>query len=98
MGRLQRHGWTAIAAIALLASTGCSTQGKKVSGGGGMADVLMYDVLGRQRSPTYYYEVLRDSHDSERFCYRCTDDPFLIDKSIDAAQKLGDANALAARE
>ncbi len=93
----ERRALIAIVAVVLAVAPGCSSQAKKVSGGGGITDVLMYDVLGRQRSPTYYHEVLRDSHDRDRFCYRCTEDPFLIDKSIDAAQKLGDAQFARAR-
>ncbi|MDJ0973591.1 MAG: HEAT repeat domain-containing protein [Planctomycetota bacterium] len=73
-----------------LVLAGCSDAQKKLSDGG-PADILLYQVLGQERPTSYYYELVRDSHDAERFCYRCTDDPYLVDKSINAVTKLGDA-------
>ncbi len=76
--------------LGLITLGGCSDAQKKLSDGS-PADVLLYDVLGQERPTSYYYEIVRDSHDPERFCYRCTEDPYLVDKSIDAVTKLGDA-------
>jgi hypothetical protein len=78
-------------AVAVLALAGCSNRQKKLSTGGGPMDALFYDVLGQRRSPTYYYTYVRDSHEVESFCYRCGDDPYVVDKNVDAIQALGDA-------
>ena len=70
---------------------GCSSQQKKLSSGG-MMDQLMYGILKQDRNPSYYYTLVRDSHDQEQFEYRPSSDPFLVDKNVDAVQKLGQAN------
>lgn len=77
--------------VAFLGGAGCS-QSRKLSEGGPV-DTLMYGVLGHERDPRYYYEKLRDSHDAESdaFRYRVTDDPYLVDKSVDATERLGRA-------
>lgn len=71
----------------------CSTRVRKLSNGNA-ADVLFHDILGQDRNADYYYSLLRDSHDasSEEFRYRKADDPFLVDKNVDAAEKLGSAS------
>lgn len=68
---------------------GCASSKKLADGG--PVDALVYGVLGQDRDPRYYYEKLRDSHDatSETFAYRLTDDTYLVDKSVDAAGRLG---------
>ena len=76
--------------LGLLFAPGCSNQQKKLSGGT-PADILLYDVLGQERSTSYYYDILSRSHEDEDFRYRVTEDPYLIDKSVDAAQRLGSA-------
>jgi hypothetical protein len=85
-----RWAWVAGAAALLLVAPGCSARQKKLSTGGGMIDSVFYDVLGGKRDPSYYYGVVRDSHDPESFCYRCGDDVYLVDKTIDGIQHLGD--------
>ena len=81
--------------VLLVAGTlaGCSTRVRKLSNGNA-ADVLFHDILGQSRNPDYYYSLLRDSHDqqSENFEYRSAEDKFLVDKNVDAAEKLGSAN------
>jgi hypothetical protein len=73
------------------ALSGCSSDFKKLSSGGSAADVLMYDILGADRGAQYYYDLVRDSHDEQDFCYECGTDPYLVDKNIDAIHRLGDA-------
>ncbi len=79
--------------LLLLAGPGCSSRYKKLSQGGSMTDVLFYDVLGRDRSPEQYYDFVRKSHREKDFCYECASgDPFLVDKNIDALERLGHAD------
>jgi hypothetical protein len=87
-------GW--ILAGLLLASLalgpGCSSRQKKLSQGGSMTDILFYDLMGRDRTPNYYYELVRNSHREKDFCYECSaGDPYLVDKNIDAVERLGRA-------
>lgn len=96
MGRRRGEYWNGAAAMLALLGVvgclaGCSSSQKKLSSGGSVTDVLVYDILKKDRNPDYYYELVRDSHDKEKFCYRCSDDIFLVDKSVDAVQKLGGA-------
>jgi hypothetical protein len=92
-GRASRPGAVGLAAAlaVLVAGPGCSASYKKLSSGGSAADVLVYDVFGADRDPSYYYSLVKRSHDEEDFCYRCGADPYLVDKNIDAIQRLGDA-------
>lgn len=94
-GRPRRDlSWTPVALVsfaAVLLLVGCSSSSKKLSTGG-MMDTIAYEWFDQDRNPSYYYELLRDSHDKERFCYRPSSDPFLVDKNVDAAQRLGKAN------
>ena len=85
-------GWGTLlaAALLLLVVPGCSARQKKLGTGGGMLDSLYYDVLGGKRDTSYYYGVVRDSHDPDSFCYRCGDDLYLVDKTIEGIQHLGD--------
>lgn len=77
-------------AAGLLAACSASQQ-KLSSEGASPIDGLVHDVLGIDRNPSYYYELVRDSHDAEDFGYRPSQDPFVIDKNVDAVQKLGQA-------
>lgn len=87
----RRARWLPLVTAGLLLGLGaCSDTQKKLSSGS-PSDVLLYEVLQQERPTSYYYGVVRDSHDPDRFCYRCTDDPYLVDKSIDAVTQLGDA-------
>ncbi|MFV1958691.1 MAG: HEAT repeat domain-containing protein [Planctomycetota bacterium] len=71
----------------------CSGRMKKLSTSGSIADTLFYDILDRDRAPRYYYSLVRSSHRERDFCYTCReDDPYLVDKNIDAVQRLGHAN------
>ena len=78
-----------LSALVLLA--GCSTRSKKL-GGGSIADTLIYDVLAQDRDPDYYYTLVKNNHETrrDRGAYLSTQDPFLVDKVVDAIQKLGD--------
>ena len=87
---MQRH-WFVLALVAGALLCGCSKTQEKLYNGSPM-DVLMYDVFGQERQASYYYQIVRDSHDQERFCYQCTQDPYLVDKNIDAVSKLGGAS------
>ena len=69
----------------------CTSSQQKLSGDASVIDGLVHDVLQIDRNPSHYYEVVRDSHDPETFRYRQSEDPYLIDKNVDAAQKLGQA-------
>ncbi len=69
---------------------GCSNKQKKLGGGGGITDTIFYDVLGGERPGRYYFDVVRNSRDPERFSYRFGTDPYLVDKNVDALQRLGD--------
>jgi hypothetical protein len=69
----------------------CSARQKKLSSGGGPMEAFFYDLLGAERAPAYYYELVRRSRDPETFRYRLGDDPYLLDKNVDAIQRLGDA-------
>jgi hypothetical protein len=80
-----------VALVALLLAA-CSTSQKKLSDDSSVIDGLVHDVLGIDRNPGYYYELVRDSHDPETFRYRPSEDEFLIDKNVDAVQKLGGAD------
>jgi hypothetical protein len=81
--------WGTIALATLL--VGCSSAKRKISNNDSVTDALVHDVLGRDRNTTYYYELVRDSHDRERFQYQPSQDTYLIDKNVDAVQKLGQA-------
>jgi hypothetical protein len=92
----KRYAWTVgllgAALMAGLGTGGCSSRYKKLSSGGSAMDVLVYDLLGQDREPRYYYDLLRRSHDESTWCYNCGADPFLVDKNIDAVERLGDAS------
>jgi hypothetical protein len=79
------------AALLLAGLGGCSSQREKLSDSNNVGDVLFYEILQRDRNPTYYYETVRGSHDAERFGYVRSDDPYLVDKNVNAIQKLGQA-------
>lgn len=87
---LLRRGGAVLALCALAALSACSDY-KKLSRGGSFSDVVMHDVLGQDRPPGDYYQFIRSSHRSGDFCYACGDDNFLVDKNIDAVQRLGNA-------
>jgi hypothetical protein len=69
----------------------CSSDYKKLSSGGSLPEIVVYDVFGADRDPSFYYSLVKRSHDEEDFCYRCGSDPYVVDKNIDAIQRLGDA-------
>ncbi len=80
-----------LGAVLLASCGGCASTRKLADGG--PVDGLMYGVLGFERDPKYYYEKLRDSHEEAdgEFTYRLTEDVYLVDKSVDAAGRLGSA-------
>ena len=80
-------------ALPVLALAACSSRYTKLSAGGSATDVLFYDMLNRDRDPRYYYSLIRNSHREKDFCYECAaGDPYLVDKNVDAVQRLGHAN------
>ena len=96
-GRWTRGGTAfllGLLACVMLVPGGCSSRQRKLSRGGNVADSFVHDFLGVDRDPDEYYNLVESSHDaqSETFQYRVTEDPFLIDKNIDAVTRLGDAS------
>lgn len=89
---LARPAWILLAVAAAAPAPACSSDYKKLSSGGSIADTLMYDVLGNDRDPSYYYTLVQRSHCPQTFCYLCGDDPYILDKNVDAIQRLGDAS------
>jgi hypothetical protein len=75
--------------VALLAG-GCSNKARKLNEGGDFMSQVYYGLLGGERDPSYYYSMVRDSHDAESFAYRPSEDPYLVDKNVDALVHLGD--------
>ena len=85
-----RHACVVGLACALLLAAGCSSRQKKLaSDEGNVFDGFLYGTLGRDRDPTYYYQLVRDSHDPETFAYRPSADTFIVDKNVDAVYRLG---------
>jgi hypothetical protein len=76
---------------ALLAGTSLSACSRKLSRGGNALEVLCYDILKMERSPQEYYQTVRAAHEEKGFEYRCTDDVYLADKSVDGVYRLGNA-------
>lgn len=89
--RMTTPGRLLVLALALLLGGGCSNKQKKLSGGGDILGQVYYDLLGGQRAPSHYFGVLQGSRDPESFAYRMGDDPYLVDKNIDAITRLGGA-------
>lgn len=77
--------------LLLLVLAGCSNKQKKLSSGGDLLGQVYYDLLGGERAPSHYFGVLQGSRDPESFAYRMGDDPYLVDKNIDALTRLGGA-------
>lgn len=89
---MPRRPWPVLGVALLgLLLIGCSTRSKKLTDGD-VPDRLMYDVFGQKRSAAYYYRLVRDSMDESTGCYRCTEDPFIVDKSVNAVLQLGEAD------
>ncbi len=88
-GRFPHLGPTALLACAVVLSA-CSASREKLSDSNNVGDVLFYEILRQDRSPTYYYGLVRDSH-TEKFGYIRSDDPYIVDKNVNAIQKLGQA-------
>ncbi len=89
------RGWSTFCAVGafgvllLAAAAGC-TRTKKLSGEDtSIIDDFRYGVLGQDREAEDYYRIVRQSHESQRGGYRVTADEFLIDKTVDAVQRLG---------
>lgn len=86
-------GWRiGLPCLLLLATAACSSQQKKLTTEeGNFFDNFLYGTLGRDRETTYYFELVRDSHDKETFSYLPSPDKYIVDKNVDAVQKLGQA-------
>src|SRR5262245_9103276 len=78
-----------LAILAVVPATGCTS--KKLTTGGAV-DSFFYGLLGMDRDTAYYFNVVQRAHHPTTFCYRCTDDPYLADKCVDAIIHLGKAN------
>lgn len=81
-----------VTVFVLLLGLGACAEYKKLSAGGSIPEVFYYDILGQDRAPAYYYQLVRDSHKECDFCYRCGQDEYLVDKNVDAVQRLGKAS------
>ncbi len=91
-GRARILGMVGLGVCVLLLGA-CSSRYTKLSSGGSATDVLFYDMLNRDREPRYYYSLVKNSHREKDFCYECASgDPFLVDKNVDAVQRLGHAS------
>jgi hypothetical protein len=78
--------------LAVASWGGCSSQQKKLADpNGSVLDNLVYGTLGLDRDTTYYYRVVTNSHTPGDFRYRRSEDRFLVDKNVDAVQRLGQA-------
>ncbi|MFM8980570.1 MAG: hypothetical protein ACKOSS_08930, partial [Planctomycetia bacterium] len=75
----------------VLPTAACSNKQKKLSSGGDLLGQVYYDLLGGERAPSHYYGILQGSRDPESFAYRMGDDPYLVDKNVDALTRLGGA-------
>lgn len=81
---------TFLLACAAWPGAGCSSRQKKLSTEeGNVIDGFLYGTLGRDRDATYYYQLVRDSHDPETFAYRPSADTYIVDKNVDAVYRLG---------
>lgn len=91
--RARSPGWRLWLPCLLLVTVGaCSTQTKKLSvEEGNVFDGLLYGTLGMDRDTTYYYQLVRDSHDKDTFGYLPSPDKYIVDKNVDAVQRLGRA-------
>lgn len=80
----------ALPCLLLLLAAACSSQQKKLAvEEGNVFDGFLYGTLGLDRDTTYYYQLVRDSHDPETFAYRPSPDKYIVDKNVDAVQRLG---------
>ncbi len=74
----------------LAAAAGGCTRAKKLSSEDtSLFEDLRHGVLGIDRDADEYYQIVRQSRDSRGSGYRLTTDKFLIDKTVDAVQRLG---------
>lgn len=90
--RPQGPGVWWVIALVLVGLAGCSSRYKKLRRGGSAKDFVVHDMLDRDRCPQDYYCLIRSSHREKDFCYECgQSDPFLVDKNIDAVERLGRA-------
>ncbi|MDJ0520584.1 MAG: HEAT repeat domain-containing protein [Planctomycetota bacterium] len=81
----------ALAVGLLIAATlvGC-TRTKKLSGEDTtIFEDLRYGVLGQDRPAEEYYRIVRERRDDRTGRYRVTQDKYLVDKTVDAVQRLG---------
>jgi len=92
MGICGRSSTVAAVALVLLLplSVAACARAKKLSGEDtSLFEDFRYGVLGLDRDAESYYRIVRASHEQQRFDYRVTHDKFLVDKSVDAVQRLG---------
>ena len=85
--------WMQLLAAALVALSATACKSSQKLSEGGPVDALVYGVLGQERDPRYYFDKIEEAHDprSDTYAYRSTEDEYLVDKSVDAAEKLGRA-------
>ena len=84
----RRAGAYALGLLLLIGAGGCTRTKKLTGGDGGVWDGFVHGVLDMDRDAAEYYAIVRGSHD-QRFRYRVSEDEFLIDKTVDAVQRLG---------
>ncbi len=86
--RSTRAGAIALSLLLLISSAACTRAKRLGSQDGGVWDSFVHGVLNMDRDAQEYYTIVRGSHD-QRFRYRVSEDEFLIDKTVDAVQRLG---------
>ena len=91
--RARRTGWCILLpCLVVLVTAACNSQQKKLAvEEGNVFDGFLYGTLGQDRETTYYFNLVRDSHDKETFAYKPSPDKFIVDKNVDAVQRLGQA-------
>lgn len=83
-----RAGACALVTLLVISAAACTRTKKLTGGDAGVWDGLVHGVLNLDRDAQEYYAIVRGSHD-QRFRYRVSEDEFLIDKTVDAVQRLG---------
>ncbi len=92
MRSLRRGSFVGALALVALVATGAlmaCTRTKKLTSGDGVWDGFVHGVLNMDRDAAAYYAIVRESHDAKDFSYRVTQDEFVVDKVVDAVQRLG---------
>lgn len=70
-------------------SPGCTRTKKLSSGETSLFEDLRHGVLGQDREAADYVRIVQESRAGPTLSYRVTDDKYLVDKVVDAVQRLG---------